>query len=143
VTPQVHPPSLSDLRLTALGERHVRGDRPYILDGGEEDLQRLVRVSEISADALRAALHRIQIREGSRVIECGCGPIGGLAVLAEAVGQSGRVVGVDFNESAVQRARSTLATLALDNVEVVAGDANDLDLAALGAPSTWPIRAVS
>jgi SAM-dependent methyltransferase len=108
--------------------------RQYILDGGDEDLRRLVRISELSADALRAALHRVQIREGCKAIECGCGPIGGLAVLAEMVGASGRVVGVDFNEPAVQRARSIMATLALDNVEVVAGDVNDLDLSALGGP---------
>jgi SAM-dependent methyltransferase len=108
--------------------------RRYTLDGGDEDLRRLVRISELSANNLRAALRRIQIREGWKAIECGCGPIGGLAVLAEMVGASGRVVGVDFSESAVQRARSVMATLALDNVEVVAGDVNDLDLAALGDP---------
>jgi ubiquinone/menaquinone biosynthesis C-methylase UbiE len=115
----------------------------YTLDGGGEDLRRLVRISELSADALRAALHRVQIREGWKVIECGCGPIGGLAVLAEMVGASGRVVGVDFNEPAVQRARSVMATLALDHVEVVAGDVNDLDLAASAARSTWHTPAVS
>ena len=114
----------------AIAERVSR----YTLDGGDEDLRRLVRISQLSANALRAALHRIQISEGAKVIECGCGPIGGLAVLAETVGASGRVVGVDFNESAVQRARSLIATLALDNVEVITGDANELDLAALGGP---------
>ena len=114
----------------AIAERLSR----YTLDGGDEDLRRLVRISQHSANALRAALQRIQISEGSKVIECGCGPIGGLAVLAETVGASGRVVGVDFNESAVQRARSLIATLALDNVEVLAGDVHDLDLAALGGP---------
>ena len=114
----------------ALAERLSR----YTLDGGDEDLRRLLRISELSADALRAALHRVQIREGWKAIECGCGPIGGLAVLSEMVGASGRVLGVDFSESAVQRARSVMATLALDNVEVVAGDVNDLDLAALGGP---------
>jgi ubiquinone/menaquinone biosynthesis C-methylase UbiE len=102
-----------------------------------------VRISQLSANALRAALNRIQISEGSKAIECGCHPIGGLAVLAEMVGPSGRVVGVDFNESAVQQARSLNATLNLDNVQVVTGDANELDLAALGGPSTWPTRAVS
>ena len=32
-------------------------------------------------------------------IDCGCGPLGGLAVLAELVGSAGRVVGVDVNEA--------------------------------------------
>ncbi len=81
-----------------------------------------------------AALRRVQIREGWKAIECGCGPIGGLGVLAEMVGRSGRVVGVDFNESAVQQARSTVATFGFDNVEVLAGDVHDLDAAAFGGP---------
>ncbi|MGB9186073.1 MAG: methyltransferase domain-containing protein [Solirubrobacteraceae bacterium] len=114
----------------------VIAERPrrYTLDGGDADLRRLVRISELSADSLRAALHRVQIREGWKAIECGCGPIGGLAVLAEMVGPSGHVVGVDFNESAIQRARSVIATLALDNVEVVAGEVNELDPSVLGGP---------
>jgi SAM-dependent methyltransferase len=115
----------------------ARAERPgrYSLDGGDQDLRRLARISELSANALRAALRRVQIRGGWKAIECGCGPIGGLAVLGEMVGPSGRVVGVDFNESAVLRARSAVAALGLDNVEVVAGDVNDLlDLAALGGP---------
>ncbi len=114
----------------AIAERLSR----YALDGGDEDLQRLVRISEISANAGRAALHPVQVREGSTAIECGCGPMGGLSVLSATVGASGRVVGIDFNESAVRRARAVIATLGLDNVEVVAGDVNDLDLAALGGP---------
>jgi threonine dehydrogenase-like Zn-dependent dehydrogenase len=36
------------------------------------------------------------------VIDCGCGPIGGLAILAEMVGPAGRVVGVDFSEPTIQ-----------------------------------------
>src|SRR5262249_49542788 len=74
------------------------------------------------------------VAEGWRALDCGCGPLGGLAMLAEMVGPSGRVVGVDFNESAVELARSVVATLALNNVEVVVGDVHDLDLAAFGGP---------
>ncbi len=106
----------------------------YTLDGGDEDLRRLVRISELSAAALRAALRRVEIREGWKAVECGCGPIGGLAVLAEMVGSKGRVVGVDFNESAVRQARSAITMLGLNNVEVVVGDVHDRDLALLDGP---------
>jgi SAM-dependent methyltransferase len=58
----------------------------------------------------------------------------GLSVIAEMVGPSGRVVGVDFSEPAIQRAQSVISTLALENVEVVVGDVDDLDAAALGGP---------
>jgi ubiquinone/menaquinone biosynthesis C-methylase UbiE len=108
--------------------------RRYILDGGDEDLRRLLSVSEFSAEAARRALRRAGIGRGWTVIDCGCGPLGGLAVLAEMVGPAGRVVGVDFSEPTIQRARSVVAALGLENVELVAGDIHDLDTAALGGP---------
>jgi SAM-dependent methyltransferase len=110
--------------------RHWR----YTLEGDDEDLRRLLRISELMADSVRAALRRLEIPAGSKAIECGCGPIGGLAVLAEMVGPAGRVTGVDLSELAIQRARSVIAALALDNVEVVVGDVHDLDGEAVGGP---------
>ena len=68
------------------------------------------------------------------MIDCGCGPIGGLAILAEMVGPAGRVVGVDFSEPTIQYARSVMAALGLENVELVAGDIHELDAATLGGP---------
>jgi tRNA/tmRNA/rRNA uracil-C5-methylase (TrmA/RlmC/RlmD family) len=50
------------------------------------------------------------------------------------VGPAGRVVGVDLNPAAVQRARAVASALELDNVEVVAGNLHELDPAALGGP---------
>jgi SAM-dependent methyltransferase len=107
--------------------------RRYILDGGDEDLRRLLRVSEVSADMARGAFRRVGVGDGWSAIDCGCGPIGGLAVLAEMVGPAGRVVGVDTNDAAVGQARSVASTLGLD-VQVVAGDVHDLDVAELGGP---------
>src|SRR5262245_39252518 len=104
----------------------------YIHDGSDEDLRRLLHLSELLADNMRTALGRVGVGEGWRAIDCGCGPLGGLAVLAELVGPSGRVVGVDFNESAVERARTVVAALALKNVEVVLGDGGDVDMRSLG-----------
>jgi len=97
----------------AIGERVRR----YILDGNDEDLRRLLGVAEATREMARSAFGRVGMREGWHVIECGCGPIGGLAVMAEMVGPAGRVVGVDVNELAIQRARSVMAALRLDNVE--------------------------
>src|SRR5206468_1583311 len=62
------------------------------------------------------------------------GPTGGLAVLSELVGPSGRVVGVDFNASVVERARTVASTLGLANVEVFAGDIHAMDPATVGGP---------
>src|SRR5579871_3752366 len=108
--------------------------RRYILDGSDADLQRLMGVSEAFAEPARRAFTRAGVCEGSTVIDCGCGPMGGIAVLAEMVGPTGRVVGVDFSEAAIGRARSIAGALGLENVTLRAGDIHELDPADLGAP---------
>ena len=82
----------------------------------------------------RSAFRRVGMQEGWHVIDFGCGPIGGLAVMAEMAGPAGRVVGVDFSEPAIRRARSVVAALQLRNVELFAGDIHELDAAAVGGP---------
>jgi SAM-dependent methyltransferase len=111
-----------------IGERIRR----YALDSSDEDLQRLLSIAELSAEPTRTAFRKIGMKPGWRVIDCGCGPLGALAVMAEMVGPKGRVVGIDFSEPAVQRARSIASTLGLDNVEVRVGDVHDVDGHALG-----------
>src|SRR6266480_2568300 len=106
--------------------------RRYILDGSDEDLRRLLRVAEPTREMARSAFRRVGMQQGWNAIDCGCGPIGGLAVMAEMVGPAGRVVGIDFSPAAVQRARAVASALELGNVEVVAGDLHELDPAALG-----------
>ena len=114
--------------------RTPRAVARYVLDGTDEDLKRLHAISDLTAEFARIALHRVGVQEGWNAIECGCGPLGALPVLAEAVGSSGKVVGVDLNEEAVNRARSITQTLGLDNVDAVVGDLHDSAPAELGAP---------
>jgi ubiquinone/menaquinone biosynthesis C-methylase UbiE len=99
----------------------------------QADLQRLLNIAELSAEPTRAAFSKIGMKPGWRVIDCGCGPLGALAVMAEMVGPEGQVVGIDFSEPAVQRARSIVSTLGLDNVEVRVGDVHDVDGQPLGS----------
>jgi ubiquinone/menaquinone biosynthesis C-methylase UbiE len=108
--------------------------RRYILDGTDEDLRRLLHIAEAHQEMARSAFRGVGIQEGWHAIDCGCGPIGGLAVMAEMVGPAGRVVGVDFSEPAIQRAQSVVAALELGNVELFAGDIHEFDAAAVGGP---------
>lgn len=112
------------------------GDRiqRYILDGRDEDLQRLLRLSQVMAQTARAGLRRAGLQQGWSVIDCGCGPIGALVELAEMTGPGGRVVGVDANDQAVERARLATKELGLDNVEVVVGDLHEVEEDALRGP---------
>jgi ubiquinone/menaquinone biosynthesis C-methylase UbiE len=106
----------------------------YILDGSDQNLRRLLRGAELGVENTRAAFRGVGVQQGWNAIDCGCGPLGGLAVLAEMAGPAGRVVGVDVSPAAVQQARAVVAALELGNVEVIAGDLHDLDAAALGGP---------
>lgn len=106
----------------------------YVLDGSDADLRRLLSIAEVAGETARRAFGRVGICEGWTAVDCGCGPIGALAVLAEMVGPAGRVVGVDFSEPTIQRARSVVAALGLENVELAVGDIHDLDAATLGGP---------
>jgi SAM-dependent methyltransferase len=108
--------------------------RRYILDGSDEDLRRLLSIAETTGEMARSAFRRVGMQEGWHAIDCGCGPLGGLAVMSEMVGPAGRVVGVDLSGPAIQRARSVVAALELGNVEVVAGDINELAAAAVDGP---------
>ena len=108
--------------------------RRYILDGSDEDLRRLLGVADATREWARSAFRRVGMQEGWHAIDRGCGPIGGLAVMAEMVGPGGRVVGVDFSEPAIERARSVVAALELGNVELVAGDIHEIGPAAVGGP---------
>src|SRR6266567_2227680 len=81
--------------------------RRYILDGSDEDLRRLLGIAETTREMARSAFRRVGMQEGWHVIDCGCGPIGGLAVVA---------------------------ALQLGNVELFAGDIHELDAAAVGGP---------
>lgn len=106
----------------------------YVLNGTDEDLKRLLKISDLVADFAQTAIRRAGAQPGWSAIECGCGPLGALPVLAEVVGPSGRVVGIDLNPTAIDRASSIMETLGITNVAVVVGDLHTTTPAALGAP---------
>ena len=60
--------------------------RHYVFGSGDEELRRLLGLSELMAGQARDALRRSGIGPGWNVIECGCGPLGALPVLAELTG---------------------------------------------------------
>ncbi len=115
-----------------MSETIGEGSSRYVLDSSDEDLQRLLKLAELTAGPTRDALRKIGVKPGWRVIDCGCGPLGALAVMAELVGPEGQVVGIDFSEAAVERARAIVSALGLETVEVRVGDVHDVEGQALG-----------
>jgi arsenite methyltransferase len=63
------------------------------------------------------------VPEGATVVDIGCGAGMDLLLAAQAVGPSGRAIGVDMTEAMADRARAGARALGLSHVEVRAGDA--------------------
>lgn len=59
-----------------------------------------------------------RLREGEVVVDLGCGPGGDVLLAAQAVGPTGRAVGVDFTPEMVARARENVARAGATNVEI-------------------------
>ena len=75
----------------------------------------------------RAAIEALHVRPGDTVLDVGCGTGRNLPLLARAVGEGGRVVGLDVSAGALDRARQRTRGL---GVELVQADALTADLRA-------------
>ena len=76
-------------------------------------------VSLRAPEIARSAFRRVSMQEGWHVIDCGCGPMGGLAVMAEMVARPGGWLASTSASRRLQRARSVVAALQLGNVELL------------------------
>jgi SAM-dependent methyltransferase len=68
------------------------------------------------------------IPEGARVLDLGCGAGLDSLIACTRVGSTGKVIGVDFSESMLSRARQAAAEFGLDNIEFRQGDAENLPI---------------
>jgi SAM-dependent methyltransferase len=76
----------------------------------------------------QAAMARLDLRPGQRVLDVGCGTGVTTEELARAVGPSGEVVGIDISGAMLTRARDRTDWSALARVEFVEADAQVADL---------------
>lgn len=92
-------------------------DRYRAIAGGYDRHARVVA-------SLRAkAVERLKLRDGAHVLDLGCGTGASFELLRAAVGDTGRVTGVDLSDEMAAVARERIARHAWENVEVVVGDA--------------------
>jgi len=78
------------------------------------------------------AVAALNLREGSRVLDIGCGTGLNFPLLLAAVGPSGKVVGVDRSSEMLEVARRKTIHLSPGNVVLVEADAEQLDHVAVG-----------
>jgi arsenite methyltransferase len=63
------------------------------------------------------------IPEGATVLDLGCGAALDTIIAARRIGPKGRVIGIDFSDAMLARARRAVEQVALDNVELHLADA--------------------
>lgn len=100
----------------------------YVLATGATAANRLRILHSIYGPGARRLLEQAGIRRGMRVADLGCGVGMVTQLLAELVGPTGEVVGVDFSAAQLEQAR-TLLPAALTNVSFIAASATDTGLA--------------
>src|SRR5713226_2335853 len=70
-----------------------------------------------------AAMHRAEVKPGERVLDVGCGCGQTSLELAERVGPSGSVLGIDISQPMLARARERQNERGITNLEFVHADA--------------------
>lgn len=76
------------------------------------------------------AVETLDLDRGDTVVEMGCGTGANFPALREAVGATGRVVGVDLVPAMLRRAQRRVDDAGWENVQVVRGDATQPPVAA-------------
>lgn len=71
-----------------------------------------------------------QIKEGDTVIDLGSGAGNDCFVARKAAGASGRVIGIDFTEAMIEKARANVDKLGFNNVEFRQGDIEQMPVTA-------------
>ena len=74
------------------------------------------------------AVSHLNIEQGDTVLDIGCGPGTNFELLHEAVGATGRVVGVDLSSGMIEQANERIERHGWENVETVRADATTLSL---------------
>ncbi|OYR40653.1 class I SAM-dependent methyltransferase [Halorubrum sp. Hd13] len=83
------------------------------------------RATASVGDVRTGCVRALDLDPGDTVVEFGCGPGVNVPALREAVGPTGRVVGVDITGAMLGRARGLAERRGWENVEFVRGDATD------------------
>jgi SAM-dependent methyltransferase len=99
---------------------------PYVLGRSEAETRRLILQHLIYAPLTRRVFEAAGVGAGMRVLDVGSGAGDVALLLADLVGPTGRVVGVDQNAAILDTARARVAAAGWRNVEFHAGEAAEV-----------------
>ena len=126
----MHP--LHHDRLPRMAKNHQErshtsnSDATYTLGRTSHETTRLIEQSRIYGESTHRLCKRAGITDGMRVLEIGSGAGDVALTLAERVGPTGQIVGVDINAEILNAARQRATDAGTRNVEFIVGDARTL-----------------
>ncbi|MDT7745669.1 MAG: hypothetical protein QOE59_4747 [Actinomycetota bacterium] len=101
----------------------------YVLGVDEQERTRLLGQAALHAPEARSLLDRVGLAAGGHAIDVGCGPLGVLDLLAERVGPTGAVIGLDRDARMLGMAARSLAERGLqEQVQLCQATAGDTAL---------------
>lgn len=112
---------------TMQAQAEINGRSEYVLATGDAAVNRLRILHNVYGPGTRQVLLRAGIEPGMSVADFGCGTGMITQLLAELVGPTGEVTGVDYSGAQVDQARALLPP-ELTNVRFVEASATDTDL---------------
>ena len=109
----------------------------YVLGTHDDEVARLGLQHRVWRNAVTDCWHRVGITQGWRVIDVGAGPGYATVDLAEIVGPTGGVLGIERSARFLAAARERCARRGLTNVEFREADLMEASLGNLGYDASW------
>jgi SAM-dependent methyltransferase len=103
-------------------------DPSYVLGRSENEARSLEERAKFFNTATRHLFEDAGITAGMKVLDIGCGPGDVTLLVADLVGPTGHVVGVDMNPAIVATARARTQAAGTTQTSFIAGDIRNVDL---------------
>src|SRR5438067_8741635 len=97
-------------------------DAIYVMGRSEAETRRLRQQAEVYGPSTRRLLEDAGITTGMKVLDVGSGAGDVALLVADLVGPSGTVVGIDTNPAILDTARARVRAAGLTNVSFIEGD---------------------
>lgn len=102
--------------------------RGYVLGNLANEIERLGFQHDVLAEGFRALWLRGGVTAGMQVLDAGCGPGYASLELAKLVGDTGKVIAVDFTDKYLHHLHQQITAASVNNITVVESDLQSIPL---------------
>jgi ubiquinone/menaquinone biosynthesis C-methylase UbiE len=99
----------------------------YVMGRTSEEYERLRRQSELLESITASVLDRVGLSSGMRCLDVGCGPGGVMRLMAQRVGPTGRVIGIDVDGELGRETLSVLKSKGYQQCSFIEGTLENLE----------------